>query len=519
MRNLIIAFGGILIGISAWAGEAARPGSSAASSNGSICKFGDQGVLKTAKASSPPNYFFRTFNHGGKEYVSYASSSHLNLLDLKSGKEYKFRGMYDPVPVGEGVMSTPMEEGMEFFSVRDILAGDQTPDGMTVAGETEDKRLGGVYQSVGLLKSSGGKKVYRVISDAGNATAADYEVQEGAPPKMRLVRQPTRICRNVDFKLPMLSKDGTMMSGYDAATGTTKIWKINIETGECQELENLGMGVGKADFSYGDDKLTFHTINGQSVDEYFATTEEAMNMNVYVYDRKKKTLTKMTQNKSDENAYYPVFRPDGTIVYSHIDGNGEPTFVHANPLRGRAVPFDTKKLGEKERAALFSIGQLWNKECLGGIQSTSYATSVSTALSLDAKTCNKLVNDFWNANRAKVLEAAQLNPQTKNVNELTAAQLKAACPKDTTEAAPVTAIAASSSAPVGNPGQQALAKKCSICHAQFNLRELATKGLPAGWKQKILTRIHSSGADKMPKVGSLTNAEIKQIEDYLARAR
>lgn len=491
--------------------EAAHTGSSQVS-KAELCRFGDQGVIKTAKASGTPNFFFRTFNHAGKEYVSYATSNNLNLLDLKTSKEFKFAGMYDPVPVGESVMSTP-DDQMVFYNVGDIVKGQQTPQAINVANE---EGLGGVYQSVGQLSASGNKKVYRIISDLDSATAADYEVQEGQPAKMKMIRKPVRICKNVDFKLPMLSKDGTMMSGYDVQTGTTKIWKIDIATGNCKELEDFGMGVGKADFSYDNSKLTFHTINASDATDYFTSPTRDMNMNVFVYDRRNKKLTKMTQNKADENAYYPVFRPDGTIVYSHIDRNGDPTFVHADPKKGKAVPFDTSALGKEKRAALFSIGQLWNSECLNNKNPGNYAMSVSTALSLDAKTCNGIVDQFWASNKDQISRAAQTNSQTAGAGALTAEKLKAACPKDAAPRAQTTTIQSSSPTIVASPGQEALAKKCSLCHAQFNLRELTSKGVSKELRAKVLQRIQSSGADKMPKVGSLSGTEIKQIKDYVA---
>ncbi|MEN0057773.1 MAG: hypothetical protein AAGB31_02970, partial [Bdellovibrio sp.] len=93
-----------------------------------VCEYGSSGTIKTSTPSETPNYFFRTFNHGGKEYVSYAGNAGLYLLDLKSGKEHFFTGPYDPVPLGEDIITVPDEmRGITLYSVKSILAGQNRP--------------------------------------------------------------------------------------------------------------------------------------------------------------------------------------------------------------------------------------------------------------------------------------------------------------------------------------------------------------------------------------------------------
>lgn len=481
-----------------------RSGSSG-SSESQICEYGNLGVVKSTAPSSSPNYFFRTFDYQGREYVSYTAHRDLRILDLASGKEYPFRGDYDPVPMGT-LMTVP--DSMKLFRIKDIMGGQTRPEALSVKDE---KYFGGVYQSVGTVSAGESLSRYRMITDKQGATLAEYVVR-GALGKeeVEMSRAPDRICKDIDLKLPMLSKDASMISGYDLKTGTTKVWKIDLEGGGCEEMLDLGIGVGKADFSYDNKKLTFHTSSAKDPTGYFENpTGSAHNMNVFVFDMEKRTLRKLSQNQVSENSYYPVFRPDGTIVYSQINERGNAKFMHADPDRVRAVNFDIKLDKFNSKAVeIEALGQLWSRRCLGSF--SSYATAVTTALALNPEKCSELVKMYWSENKSEILKTL-----TRGVgSDLSEAKLLAACPQDKTDILKSVTSGETRLIPK-HGGERVLSTQCSICHKDFGIAGLQTNSISSERALEIKRRIRSEGPDKMPRAGHLSEDEIKAVEAYL----
>lgn len=472
-------------------------------SDSSICEFGGSGVVKKVEPSGYPNFFFRTFNHGGKEYVSYANSgSGLALLDMKTGKESMFNGDYDPVPLNSDIMSTPPENGtMTFYSTAEILKGRSEPTPIVPKNENP---LSGVYQSVGELPAKNGKKNYRMITDMSGATSAEYSV---VGTKITQTKGPDAICTNIDFKLPMLSKDGKMMSGYDVDTDTTKIWKIKTD-GSCEEIFDLGVGVGKADFSYDNNQITFHTSSSNRATDYFESPRgRAMNMNVFVYDLKKKTLKKMTQNTVDENSYYPVFRPDGTIVYSQVGENAKPLFVHADPKKVSAVSYDPKKVSEEKSESLNWIGKRWGARCLDGNISSS--TAITTAMTLKPETCKQVIEDAWDDYKDEL----RSNPN------VTKASLLKTCPTKSAELQSIRGRAnndAHASMDGLSSGEKVLATKCAVCHQQFSAANLKGKTVSKELATKVMKRINGEdGLTQMPPGGGISEDERNLVRTFV----
>lgn len=340
---------------------------------------------------SKPNYFFRTFPQA--HLISYASDQGNFILDMKTEKQYLLPGQYDPVPLGESVMSVPDSElGMSFYPVSEILSGVSTPTLLM-----RSKALQGVYQSVGLIGKNQDSELYAVIV-AGEKSIVYQRVRVIPQPELKVeeVGEAMNLCGNVDLKLPMVSKDGKEISGIDIATGTTKIWKFNFKTKNCDEVEDLGLNAAKADFSYDNQKIVFHLRGDGSKDtEFFAKAEASMNMGVYAYHRKDKMIYKISQSRPGDNAYYPVYRADGSVVYAVVDRTGTPSFAHAFPSKLKLQALNIKQLAKSQNLnSYLALGQLWNLRCSDQNHALKAVESVlSAALSLDQKRCLSLLQD------------------------------------------------------------------------------------------------------------------------------
>lgn len=494
-----------------------------------ICEFENYGVTATVKPSSLPNYFFRTFTYEGKKYISYAGYKKLFFLDLNSGKEYAFDGEYDPVPLANGVISTPLKKiatgpvtfrpsqdiptvpTISLFLMDDILANNQTPQQIVVEG---DRQFTGTYQSVGTLKESNGQTLSRMITDNdGEATAAEYlTVIADGKRKVSMTKTPQRLCSNVQFKLPMISKDGSKISGYDIHSKTSKIWAINSETGKCDEIVDLKMIVGKADFSYDGKQITFHTSVTQEPGAYFENPLGSdRNMNVFVYDFEKQSLRKMSQNAKRDHSYLPIFSEDGSIIYSQLSEDGRSQFVQADPKLVKSIFYDPMENLRKDQLKQYSLGQLWSLACLDRVQD-SHSISASTALSLDPTQCNSLVDKFWDQFRIQIAETN--SEKNLAINDQTGADLKAACPTDKTMGQNFQLDKGAKHLSM-SPAESILSAKCSLCHGTLSYSELRSKKIDKSLGNEILKRIKSNGPDKMPKSGELNQEEIKILDRYL----
>lgn len=482
-----------------------NPGRSSDETNQSMCNFGVVGQVGSVKPSSTPSYFFRSFDRDGRSYVSYATEDDLRLLDIKSGKEYPFEGLYDPVPMNSDIITTPTRFGeILFYSIEDVLKGHTTPQVKQV--RNDDKPLHGTYQSVGRLKLSENSSEYRVITDREGASYADYKVDRNK--NIEIVQTAQRLCPNIDFKLPMISKDGGMLSGYDLSSNTTKVWKINKN--HCEQVLDLGIAVGKADFSYDNKRITFHTTSEHST-KYFETPGVDSNMNVYVFDLEAKKMAKITQNHRGVSSYYPVFKEDGTIVFSEVSSSSN-RFVRVDPKAANFIDYDPKRSSTEKTVGLFYIGNLFAKKCLS--MEIDSSAAIAAAANITEKTCKSMVENLWNEYRQQIDVKVELD---LNRNALTKEQVMAACPKEQKSQLVQSKVPESQVSASLHAGQKVMAQKCAICHGQFNVRSLsATTNISDAVKGEILKRINSEGNDKMPRSGVLTAEEKRLIAEFLA---
>jgi hypothetical protein len=391
------------------------------------------GAIQMIKIPSKPNYFFRTFPQA--HLISYASDKGNFILDMNSGEQFHLPGSYDPVPLGEHVMSVPdSTDGMSFYSVAQIMEGNSKPDLLL-----RSKSLLGVYQSVGTLARMKGYDIFAVIV-AGGVGVNYQKIRVAYEPQLRVEEEGEvlSLCEEVDIKLPMLSKDGREVSGLDAKTGTTKIWKFDFKNRQCIEMDDLGIHAAKADFSYDNDSLVFHLRGDGSKDvEFFEKAESKMNMSVYSYNRRDKQIYKISHARPGDNSYYPVYREDGSLVYAVVDREGVPSFAHAIPSKLNLQTLNLKALSQSPLLHTWlAIGQTWNLRCLNaGHEMKAVELILSAAFAMDRQKCLALLEPEKQESlqselsRSDIVSSSNkdLNFSVQEMSEVPLHELKRAC--------------------------------------------------------------------------------------------
>lgn len=353
------------------------------------CEIKTQGIVKRVRAPQQPNFFFRVLSD--QLVVSYAASNGNRLFNLDTQNEISIPGGVDPVPMGEHFITIP-EDFLKIYSLDALLQNKKQPVLIT-------SDLQGVYQSVGLREKTREYEIYGVITAQAPLQYQEFKVSQTPQGEWQIAKHSNmrKLCGNIDIKLPMLSKDTREVSGYDGQAGTTKIWSIQHETGNCTEVVDLGVTAGKADFSYDGRRLAFHLNSDPFMDtEWFSEPSEDANYNIHIYDRVTKKITRVTQNYPGENAYYPVFRKDGTLVYAEVDLEAQPWFVQINPKLVRKPAVDFKKLKNSDRVQqIMALAKLWNASCFSTDALKIVEAAITAGLSLDPQKCEQMVENDW----------------------------------------------------------------------------------------------------------------------------
>lgn len=502
-----------------------------------ICKFAPFGVIKRTAPRRATSYFFRTFPQSA--YVSYAGmgaadkedgETHNFILDLKTRREIQLDGKYDPVPICEDIMTVPDGTYMKFISIKKLLAGEADPIIKTI-------EFGGVYQSVTACPPSG-KGIVKIITDQEGASMATVKVDITVyPPTIDVLKTPEQICKNVDLKFPMLSKDGREISGRDQKDGTSKVWKIETD-GNCTETFNFGsliggdakdakLMVGKADFSFDGKKLVFHVRSDVDDGNYFDRASESMAMNIYLYDREKKTLSKLTNNY-DRNSYYPVFKEDGSVVYLDMTRQGQISFIWLNPNKSPSTPIDadynedTQKEKFHRYQSLMAIGRTWYEHCANQKEPLQVDAAALTALSLDEAECQDLVKKHWSALKPEVVKKSTLDKTARGTRyggaslaKLSESDLASFCPADPHPYKEIEVLGNLDETLV-QTGQGIIEAKCLVCHHEKPIGDPEAMSNQNELVKTMIWRIFQAPPDKrMPLAGALSSRELGILDEYL----
>lgn len=291
------------------------------------------------EVSRRAKYYFKPLATG--DWIAYQAGWSNYLLDLRSGREIEVPGTIDPVPSpDEKLLTVPSllaSAGLGkllFFRLDDLLAGRPKKDALVFT----DDEIPGTYQSVG-QRTENGRTIYRVVSESLYLRSGfyfqDYESVETQGRIVELRPQTSssrRLCPDVPFALPFLSKTGRLFSGVDPITRSTKIFAVD-DSGSCTLKVELGYPTGKVDFSFDDQRLTFHIspIDSRSVTEVMTRPKPELRLDAYVYDLETRQLQRLT-DCLDANCYYPSFRKNGEIVYMRQEfSDGSYSFVTLEP--------------------------------------------------------------------------------------------------------------------------------------------------------------------------------------------
>lgn len=434
-------------------------------------------------------------------------------LNLRTGKQELVPGRRDAVPLPDCKLlsvSGNMDEngdkaGIRFFEP-DVVSTekkamyhlDDTPPLL------EDKSMIHAYQSMATLSNQGNNTTYRVLidDDQGGVVFKDYRVKyNGKTPTFDpsdVSKQPSPICTQVtlkgadgkpgelrktgveavpaDFKikLPILSKDGTMLSAFDPVDQVTRIYKVDLANPtRCQELVNLGIPTGKPEFSYDNNKIVFHSNSKPGIDSWFryegrdveSWDSSQWNNTVFTVDLKSGQMRQISKRNPNNplhgSSYYPAFRKDGSVVFMRANSkfvkNEEKDREYLEP-QFEAVTVSAEDVNEgpliqseramldcsdsSDRAALVALGLLWKDACThrrkGEITEASDDAGLAlTGLGLDPKICRQQVARLWNdqANRERLVDVQEAARQTgsrllgkDDYAKLTMEDLEAACP-------------------------------------------------------------------------------------------
>ncbi len=339
------------------------------------------------------------------------------MVDLNTQKTIKVPGIYDPVPLGEFVMSTPDKKtGMEYYSVADIESGNPKPQMLY-----QSSQMLGVYQSTGLMVKTSTYEVYGIVT-AGAADTLFQRIKISYKPMLKVepLDAVHPICKGLDIKMPMLSKNASEISGVDATVGVSKVWRIDHQSGQCVEVDNLGIFAAKADFSYDSKKLVFHLSangytyklkkNGSGKIDWLANPTSEMSQSVFQYDRATKVMTRVSFNEPGSNAFYPVFKKDGSVLYAVIEQSGASRFelVRPDQIKSNNKMSILSEASEIKVTAIMTIGKLWNLSCSAHIPMKTPETLALTTLNLNRKSCEDLVHAQWGEKNLTAVEKSEI---------------------------------------------------------------------------------------------------------------
>lgn len=221
------------------------------------------------------------------------------VYNLKTRRTTEITKGIDPYPTLDGkyyVHPVPVR----FYKVEDLNRGDKNAKPVA-----EFKDHTGWYQSVGQLNDQSGKTFYRVLTGEGRGVINDYQEKDG---KIVAIGKPTKLCGNLsnrgdlDWALPMMSRNGRRFATISSATKTTIVYDITMPGGHCRQVADLGFGTSKVSFSYDGGMITFP-----------AHIAGLKSRTALVFDIASGTYVPVQPPSESVDAYFSVFFPDGSI--------------------------------------------------------------------------------------------------------------------------------------------------------------------------------------------------------------
>ncbi len=240
------------------------------------------GFIREIHLPIEPTYFIRVDTDTKKLYMSGDC-----VASLISGQCLSTGRTWEPYPVaGFNILSIPGCEtigGMCFYDGLSYRSQDKS------APIYIDPELKGYYQSIGFLSQSRSEARVRFITYYG--FMRDYIVRKGYVAPLGPIK---KFCgdRNL-LKLPMLSKDGKYLSGWDSDIEKTIIFSLS-EKGECKEVYSTDVMVSKMDWSYDGKFVAFHISTNRSGKVSEDTSGELVDQQIFLMNLESKKVRQLS---------------------------------------------------------------------------------------------------------------------------------------------------------------------------------------------------------------------------------
>ncbi len=297
----------------------------------------DIGAVPTFFYKSSPDgkwFSFTTFKN------SYSNPDQTNFLfKMSSGKMVKLKGKFDPVfHLNKRMMSIPdFPKALAFYQ----LQNPEKPGEISLNQKFYDREMKGAYQSISILEQTPETTTYRVIIEKSGRGVymRDYfeEFMGLKVTSFKPLGPIKKACPKISLKLPMISKNGQFISGFNPDTASTNIFRLD-DDGICHLVHDFKMITGKMSFSYDGRFVAYHKFKTKKKRKEFATwfdlPKSTTTADIYVFELESKKSFKLTDNRSS-NTLFPDFLKDGRMTYvEHPHGNSkEPSFkIVLNPL-------------------------------------------------------------------------------------------------------------------------------------------------------------------------------------------
>jgi hypothetical protein len=363
----------------------------------SFCQRREAAVVSSLRIDKTSEYFFRPFPDGDRITYSDGTGNYIN--DFSTGKEIAIQGIQDafPTPDGRGILIAEGQTGLRVYEVKDPTKLIKT-----------DTKMKGYYQSVGVMEDSGHEKKYRIMIDQWGAGFffKDYGERELFGQADITSTDPKPLCGNQKFlSLPMISKNGRMLSAFSAETHQTIIFAIDRQSGNCTPVQKLGVNTGKVDFSHDGKFITYAQVALQAYmpnklnSRWMEYPFKSMVANVYERDLasgKTRQLTHYTEN----SALYPAYDKNGKIITRKYLEHGT-EFIKLDPKKN--IPWsessdvsEVTKCSQLSKPFLqaYALASLFLKYCTEQVQNWNLEGTILLAQDLDRQQCFRMAT-MW----------------------------------------------------------------------------------------------------------------------------
>jgi hypothetical protein len=369
-------------------------------------------------ADSPPvddvNWFARPVPHDGEDWIiAFASHDQNYLYNLSTDRRVRIPDRSDAVATPDGrYMTVPSnytpDSNTRFYPLApmlDALADGRDADDVEPAFIHDHPSMHRVYyQSTALVSEvdtdSGSETTYRLMfsgtGDESKFRIADYLFRHHADSGELLAVEasaPMAICPEVqnDLNTPFISKDGRYVASYTSrgadnaytSGASLKVYEIVSTdptggTTACTAVVDLGFAAGKADFSFDNSMLTFHSSQGAYLTPFVnGGLPEGTITDVFVARLAQDEAGRITgvsglqrlstSLESGVGSYFPAFLPDGSLFFltnsvpREAESDKRFEFRVVDPMsRG----WRTELPSNPEVAALWrELGALWERAC------------------------------------------------------------------------------------------------------------------------------------------------------------